>query len=74
MVTCDLLTPTYYIELLDKLMFVWDFHSLLLVIQMIFSFMLTDENSGLKLYRKCTKAFVSENKRELYCGECRNKK
>ena len=71
MITCDLLTPTYHIELLDKPTLVWDFHSLLLVMQMMFSFMLTDENSGLKLCRKCTKAFVSEDKKELYCSKCK---
>ena len=43
----------------------------LLVMQMMFSFMLTDENSGLKLCRKCTKAFVSEGKKELYCSKCK---
>ena len=74
MITCDLLTPTYHIELLDKPTLVWDFHSLLLVMQMMFSFMLTNENSGLKLCRKCTKAFVSEDKGELYCGECKKVK
>ncbi len=33
----------YHIALLDKPTLVWDFHSLLLGIQMMFTFMLTDE-------------------------------
>lgn len=38
-------TPTYHIALLDKPTIVWDFHSMLLGIQMMFSFMLTDTES-----------------------------
>ena len=43
------IAPTYHIELLDRLSIVWDFHSLLLGVQMMFSFMLTDEKSLLKV-------------------------
>lgn len=35
--------PTYHIELFDTPTIVWDFHSLLLMVQMMFSFMLTDK-------------------------------
>ena len=34
------IAPTYHIELLDKPTIYWDFHSLLLGVQMMFSFML----------------------------------
>lgn len=37
------IAPTYHIALLDKPTIVWDFHSLLLGVQMMFSFMLTGE-------------------------------
>lgn len=47
------IAPTYHIELLDKPTIVWDFHSLMLSIQMMFSFMITDENSTLKLCKHC---------------------
>lgn len=47
------IAPTYHIELLDKPTIVWDFHSLMLAIQMMFSFMITDENSTLKLCKHC---------------------
>ena len=36
------IAPSYHIELLDKPTIYWDFHSLLLGIQMMFSFMLVD--------------------------------
>ena len=39
------IAPTYHIELLDRPTIVWDFQSLLLGVQMMFSFMLTDEKS-----------------------------
>ena len=47
------IAPTYHIELLDKPTIVLDFHSLMLAIQMMFSFMITDENSTLKLCKHC---------------------
>ena len=37
------IAPTYHIELLEKPTIYWDFHSLLLGIQMMFSFMLVDD-------------------------------
>ena len=37
--------PSYHIELLEQPTLVWDFHSLLLGIQMMLSFMLTDKNN-----------------------------
>lgn len=47
------LLPTYHIELLERPTIVWDFHSLLLGVQMMFSFMLTDEKSSLKVCKHC---------------------
>ena len=47
------ISPTYHIELLERPTIVWDFHSLMLSIQMMFSFMITDENSTLKLCKHC---------------------
>ncbi|MBQ3194779.1 MAG: hypothetical protein IJB59_14555 [Oscillospiraceae bacterium] len=52
----------------------WDFHSLLLAIQMMFSFMLVDETSSLKLCPNCYKAFFTENEEDVYCSkECKIK-
>ena len=52
---------------------VWDFHSLLLAIQMMFSFMLVDETATLKLCPNCYKAFFVEND-ICYHMECANDK
>lgn len=65
--------PTYHIALLDKPTIVWDFHSLLLGIQMMFSFMLTDEQKPLRLCRHCTKAFVASRPSAVFCSpRCKN--
>ena len=65
------IAPEYHIELRDRPTMVWDFHSLLLAIQMMFSFMLVDETSTLKLCPNCYKAFFAENEYDVYCSsEC----
>lgn len=67
------ITPTYHIELLDRPTIVWDFHSLLLGVQMMFSFMLTDEKSLLKVCKHCGKAFVAGRPNSVFCsGRCKN--
>lgn len=43
------IAPTYHIALLDKPTIVWEFHSLMLGIQMRFSFMLTDSENPIRL-------------------------
>lgn len=65
--------PSYHIALLDKPTIVWDFHSLLLGIQMMFSFMLTDEQRPLRLCKHCTKAFVASRPSAVFCSpRCKN--
>lgn len=54
--------PTYHIALPDKPTIIWDFHSLLLGVQMMFSFMLTDSKNPIRLCRHCTKAFVASRR------------
>ena len=67
------IAPTYHIELLDKPTIVWDFHSLLLAIQMMFSFMITDGNSTLKLCKHCGKIFVASRSNVQFCSpQCKN--
>ena len=67
------IAPTYHIELLDKPTIVWDFHSLMLAIQMMFSFMITDENSTLKLCKHCGKIFVASRFNVQFCSpQCKN--
>ena len=43
------IAPEYHIELRERSTIVWDFHSLLLAIQMMFSVMLADETSSLSM-------------------------
>ena len=47
------IAPSYHIELLDKPTIYWDFHSLLLGIQMMFSFLLVDGEKPLRLCKHC---------------------
>ncbi len=65
--------PTYHIALLDKPTIVWDFYSLLLGIQMMFSFMLTDEKKPLRLCRHCHKVFAAGHPNAVFCSpRCKN--
>ena len=67
------IAPTYHIELLEKPTIVWNFHSLLLAIQMMFSFMLTDEKSSLKICKHCGKVFLASRPNTVFCsGQCKN--
>lgn len=66
--------PSYHIALLDKPTIVWDFHSLLLGIQLMFSFMLTDERKPLRMCKHCSKAFAASSSGTLFCSpQCKNK-
>lgn len=65
--------PTYHIALLDKPTIVWDFHSLLLGIQMMFSFMLTDTQQPMRICKKCTKVFRASRPSAVFCSSrCKN--
>ncbi|WP_230398141.1 hypothetical protein [Novisyntrophococcus fermenticellae] len=67
------IAPTYHVELLDRPTIVWDFHSLLLQIQMMFSFMLTDEKSSIKVCKHCGKAFIASRPNAEFCSpQCKN--
>lgn len=66
-------SPTYHIALLDKPTLVWDFHSLLRGIQMMFTFMLADEEKPLRLCKQCTKAFIASRPSAAFCSpRCKN--
>lgn len=67
------IAPTYHIALLDKPTIVWDFHSLLLGVQMMFSFMLTDEATPLRACRHCQKIFIAGHPNAAFCSpRCKN--
>ena len=58
----------------DKPTIIWDFHSLLLGVQMMFSFMLTNSKNPIRLCRHCTKAFVASRPSAVFCSpQCKNK-
>ena len=68
------IAPTYRIALeKDSPVIVWDFHSLLIMVQMCFSFMLTDKDSDMRMCKHCKKAFVASRKGNEFCSQkCKN--
>ena len=67
------IAPTYHIALLEKPTIVWDFHSLLLGVQMMFSFMLTDDAKPLRMCKHCNKAFAVTHPNAVFCSHrCKN--
>lgn len=67
------IAPTYRIQLLDKPTIVWDFHSLLLGVQMMFSFAITDDKTKIRLCKHCQKVFAAKHPNSLFCSpRCKN--
>jgi len=67
------IAPTYHIALLDKPTIIWDFHSLLLGVQMMFSFMLTDDTNPLRSCKHCTMAYAAKHPNAVFCSSrCKN--
>ena len=62
------IAPTYRIALLDKPTIVWDFHSLMLGVHMMFSFMLTDSEQPIRICRHCMKAFAASSPNDVFCS------
>ncbi len=68
------IAPTYRIALLDKPTIVWDFHSLLIGLQMMFSFMMAEDKTPLRMCDHCDTIFVATRKTQRYCcDKCRRK-
>ena len=67
------IAPTYHIALLDKPTIVWDFYSLILGIQMMFSFMLTDDKKPLRCCKHCQRVFMAGHPNAAFCSaRCKN--
>ena len=67
------IAPTYRIAFLDKPTIVWDFHSLMIGVQMMFSFMLTDSDNPIRICQNCMKAFMTKNSSTEFCStHCEN--
>ena len=66
--------PHYHVALgKEHPQLVWDFHSLLLCIQTMFIFLLTEEKSKLKLCEHCNNIFISGKSNARFCShECKN--
>lgn len=61
--------PTYHISLFDDApALVWDFHSLMLAITLIFSFLLTDQDRSLHICKNCGKVFIAEQSDIRLCS------
>ena len=60
------IAPTYRIALLDKPTIVWDFHSLLIGLQMMFSFMMAEDKTPLRICDSCDTIFVAPRKTQRY--------
>ena len=57
------ISPTYRIAPeKDAPVIVWNFHSLLIMVQICFSFMLTEKDTDMRMCRHCKKAFVASRK------------
>ena len=68
------IAPTYRIALLDKPTIVWDFHSLLIGLQMMFSFMLAEEKTPLRMCAHCDTIFVASRTNQRFCSTpCRRR-
>jgi hypothetical protein len=51
----------------------WDFHSLMLAITLVFSFMLTDTDNPIHMCKNCGKVFIAEKQDSLFCSaECKS--
>ena len=66
--------PTYRIRMYDnKPGILWDFYSLLLTVQTMFGFALTDETRPLRLCKHCNLAYIADNQNDTFCSpECKN--
>jgi hypothetical protein len=66
--------PTYHIRFYaDGPKIVWDLHSLMLTIQTLFGFALTDESRPLRMCKHCTNSFIAERANAVFCSQqCKN--
>lgn len=61
--------PTYHLELWDdRPRIVWDFHSLLGNIKLMFSLMLTDKSTPLRFCRQCGKPYIAKQVNSEFCS------
>ncbi|MCL1880706.1 MAG: hypothetical protein FWF76_00850 [Oscillospiraceae bacterium] len=68
------IAPTYHVALFEeKPTIVWEFNSLMLEIQMMFSFLLTDDSKPLRMCKHCSRTFAAGHHNAVFCGaKCKN--
>ena len=66
--------PSFHIELFDKPTIVWDFKSLMMIINVVFGLMLTDAAKPLRSCKFCNRAFIATHPKAEFCEhKCKNK-
>jgi len=67
------IAPSYRIILRDKPTLVWEFFSLLRSMQLMYSFMLTNDKKPIRSCKHCDKAFIACRANAAFCSaECKN--
>jgi hypothetical protein len=66
--------PSFHIELLDKPVMVWDFHSLMSVINVVLGLLITEDGKPLRACKYCNRAFIAKHPKAEFCKpSCKNK-
>jgi hypothetical protein len=67
--------PSFHIEIFDKIpTLVWDFHSLMMVIHLVFGLMITDDKQPLRSCKHCNRVFIAKHPKAEFCQHgCKNK-
>ena len=62
------------LSLFNKPTIAWDFHSLMLGVQMMFSLMLSDTEKPIRICKHCLQTFMASRPRAIFCNpQCKNK-
>ena len=67
--------PSFHLEIFDKIpVMVWDFHSLMAVIHLVFGLLVTDDKQPLRSCKYCNRAFIVQHPKAEFCTHgCKNK-
>lgn len=66
--------PSFHIELFEKPVMVWDFHSLMSVIHLVLGLLITDDSKPLRTCKYCNRAFITKHPKAEFCKpSCKNK-
>ena len=67
--------PSFHLEIFDKIpVMVWDFHSLMAVIHLVFGLLVTDDKQPLRSCKYCNRAFIAQHPKAEFCTHgCKNK-